>query len=123
MSTAYRTFYDPVDGHGIYSTNQAIEPYPDWVEGLYDMTLYYFPNGVPTLRLTMTPTITGNDPVVVGQPVSFTGFPLGATFRVSGTGYTLDDGAINFTPTTPGDYRVVARHMEYLAWEGMISAS
>lgn len=120
---SYRTFYDPVDGRGIYSTSQAIEPYPDWVEGRYDMRKYYFPDGVPTLKEEMTPAITGNDPVVLGEVISFTGFPDDATLTIDRTVHKLDDGAINITLTTPGSYTVSAMHMRFLPWGATLDAS
>ena len=119
---SYRTFYDPVDGRGLYSTDQAVELYPDWVDGFYDMEEYYFPGGVPTLKEVMTPTITGNDPVVLDQVISFTGFPLDAYVTVDRTRNKLDDGAINITLTTPGLYTVKARHMKHLPWEIILDA-
>ena len=123
-STSFdRTFYNPATGNGIYSTRDEIEPYPDWVDGIYDMVAYYFPDGVPTLRVEMTPTIVGNDPAVVDSQVSFSGFPDDAKVRIDGIHYQLDDGAINFTPMSSGVYGILAIHPAFLNWRGAINAS
>ena len=118
-----RTFFDPITGRGICSTTQNIEPYPDWVDGIYDMGEYYFPAGVPTLRTKMMPTITGNDPALVGVAVSFTGFPLDAVFDIDGAEYQLDDGAINFTPTTVGEFKIQCFHSAHLDYGVTIYAN
>jgi len=120
-----RTFYDAETGRGLYSTSQNIEipKYPDWVDGRYDMDEYYFPDGEPTLRAKMTPTITGNDPAVVDSVVAFTGFPDDAIVNVGGIDHQLDDGAINFTPTSPGVYNIYALHPAHINWGGTINAS
>ena len=126
MTELGRTFYNPVTGLGLYATTQTgIEPYPDWVEGRYDMQEYYFPGGVPTLLLDMTPTVTGNDPAVAGEVVAFTGFPDDAVVTVNtiSNRVQLTDGALNFTPTTPGVYHISAAHPAYKPRSYTIHAS
>jgi hypothetical protein len=118
-----RVFYDPETGRGICSTSQKAEFYPDWVDTELGMDLHYYPGGVPTLRTEMTPTITGNDPATVGQPVSFTGFPIDSHMRIDGSSYTLTDGAINFTPTTIGDYSIEVVHVANITYRMAIHAS
>lgn len=119
-----RVFYDPDTGKGIFSTDQKIEVYPDWVDcDENNMKDYYYPDGVPTQRIAMTPTITGNDPAVVDSVVAFSGFPDDAKVQIDTDRYQLDDGAINFTPTTPGSYNVRAFHVAYLDYGVPIYAS
>ena len=117
-------FYNPENGRGIYSTDQKIEVYPDWVDtGLNDMQLYYFPDGVPTAREEMSPTITGDDPVVVDSAIAFSGFPDDAKVKIDGDEFQLTDGAINFTPTTPGNYLVWATHPAFINWRRSFDAN
>ena len=117
-----RIFYDAITGKGLYSSGQLIEVYPNWVDGDYDMREYYFPDGVPTLRIKMSPTITGNDPAVVGGTMSFTGFPDDAIVEFDMRQFQLTDGTIDFTPTTSGSYSVLADHPAYLVWRTTINA-
>ena len=118
-----RVFYDPETGRGICSTTQKAEFYPNWVDTQLSMDLHYYPDGVPTLKVEMTPTITGNEPATVGQPVSFTGFPINSLMKIDGLSYTLEDGAINFTPTTIGDYVIEVVHVANITYRTVINAN
>lgn len=50
-----------------------------------------------------------------GADFTVSGLPAGATVRVGGETYTVDDGEFAFTSETPGDYTIRVEHWPFLS--------
>ncbi|MFN2124062.1 MAG: hypothetical protein ACK2UP_11230 [Candidatus Promineifilaceae bacterium] len=83
-----------------------------YVQGKFSADTEYFPSGVRTDRPVMG--ISAPSSGVVNTDISFTGIPSGCELKHPGGTVTVDDGAVSWQTTDPGEYKFVFTLFPYV---------